>query len=422
MTDTGTAAHPRSRDLDIVVYGATGFVGALVARHLDRAAPEGTRIALAGRSEDKLATVRGKLSERARSWPLFIADADDRTALEKIAGAAHVVITTVGPYATYGRTLVGACARAGTDYVDLSGEALFVRDSIDAHHDLAASTGARIVHACGFDSIPSDINVHALYEQVRADGAGELTDTTGVLTAVRGGVSGGTVDSVRRQIDTVKKDRSARRLILDPYTLSPDRSAEPDLGRQNDLVLARGSRAGTLLRGTLAPFAMAPYNTRIVRRSAALRDHAYGARFRYREAMSVGHSPLSPLYAAGVAGALGGLLAGLTLPPTRYLLDKVLPKPGTGPGQQTRDKGHFTFDTFAVTTTGARYSARFRAQGDPGYNATAVMLGESALALVLDRAALPDVAGGVLTPATGIGDALVERLRAAGMDITARAL
>ncbi|MGH3324292.1 MAG: enoyl-ACP reductase, partial [Streptomyces sp.] len=299
---------------------------------------------------------------------------------------------------------------------------LFVRESIDANHDLASSTGARIVHACGFDSIPSDLNVHALHERARADGVGELTTTTSVLTAVSGGVSGGTIDSARRQIDAMKKDRAARRLAQDPYTLSPDRTAEPDLGRQSDLVLASARKAGIPLRGTLAPFVMAPYNSRIVRRSSALRGHAYGTGFRYREAMSVGRSPLSPLFAVGVAGAVGAVFAGLALPPTRFLLDKVLPKPGEGPSRRTREKGHFTFDTFTVTTSGARYAARFQADGDPGYNATAVMLGQSALALVLDRDALPDADGGVLTPATGIGDALAGRLRAAGMTITARAL
>jgi short subunit dehydrogenase-like uncharacterized protein len=419
MTDTDPRG--RVRDLDIVVYGATGFVGALVARHLDEAAPEGTRIALAGRSEKKLVAVREGLGERARDWPLLVAEAHDREALEKIAGAAHVVITTVGPYAKYGRALVAACAHAGTDYVDLCGEALFVRESIDTNHEIASSTGARVVHSCGFDSIPSDINVHLLHEKVRADGAGELAATTAVLTKLRGGVSGGTIDSVRQQIDTAKKDRAARRLLLDPYTLSPDRDAEPDLGRQNDLVLARGRTAGPL-GGSLAPFVMAPFNTRIVRRSSALRGHAYGAGFRYREAMSVGRSPLSPLLAVGVAGALGAVFAGLTFPPTRYLLDKALPRPGQGPGQQARDKGHFTMDTFTTTTTGAGYAARFQADGDPGYKATAVMLGESALALVRDRAALPATDGGVLTPATGLGDALVDRLRATGMRITARAL
>ncbi|MET7903940.1 saccharopine dehydrogenase NADP-binding domain-containing protein [Streptomyces sp. NPDC005336] len=411
-----------NRDTDIVVYGATGFVGVLVAGYLAEAAPAGTRIALAGRSRRKLEATRSRLGERAAGWPLLVAEADDGAALRALAEAARVVITTVGPYAKYGRALAHACAAAGTDYVDLTGEVLFVRQSIEENHELARSTGARLVHSCGFDSIPSDIGVHVLHQRVRADDAGELTDTTTVLTAMRGGASGGTIDSLRHQIDTIRKDRALRKRVLDPYALSPDRAAEPDLGRQPDLVLARGAAISPTLRGTLAPFVMAPYNTRVVRRSNALRGHAYGPLFRYREFMSVGPSVLSPVFAAGVAAGLGTLVAGLAVRPTRYVLDRLLPKPGQGPSQKARERGHFTIDVFASTTSGARYTARFTAQGDPGYQATAVMLGESALALVLDRDALPPSDGGVLTPATALGDALVTRLRKAGVGISDRVL
>jgi short subunit dehydrogenase-like uncharacterized protein len=174
------------------------------------------------------------------------------------------------------------------------------------------------------------------------------------------------------------------------------------------------------LRGTLAPFLMASYNTRVVRRSNALRDWAYGRRFRYREVMSVGASPLSPVLATGTKLALGAVVAGLALAPTRWLLDRLLPKPGTGPDERTREKGHFAVELFTTTTTGARYQARVRAKGDPGYAATAVMLGEAALTLVHDRESLPPSPGGVLTPATALGDALVERLRMAGMELSAR--
>jgi short subunit dehydrogenase-like uncharacterized protein len=414
MSDQATA---RARDLDIVVYGATGFVGALVAEHLAAHAPQGTRIALAGRSATRLEAVRARLG---RDWPVIVADADDEAALDRLAAATHVVITTVGPYAKYGRTLTHACAAAGTDYVDLTGEVLFAHASADDNHDLARSTGARIVHSCGFDSIPSDIGVHALHAQARADGAGELTDTTLVVTSMRGGVSGGTIDSMRHQLDMMRKDRSLRRLATSPYSLSPSRVEEPDLGRQDDLASLRGPDVDPSLRGSLAPFVMASYNTRVVRRSNALRGWAYGRRFRYREVMSVGTSPLSPVIAAGTKVALAALVVGLSLPPTRFLLDRILPKPGDGPSERTRREGHFTIDLFTTTTTGARYTARVRADGDPGYAATALMIGEAALALVFDRADLPASEGGVLTPATGIGDALVKRLRAAGMEISAR--
>jgi short subunit dehydrogenase-like uncharacterized protein len=403
-----------ARDLDVVVYGATGFVGLLTAKHLAEHAPAGTRIALAGRSESKLERTRADLGV---DWPVVVAEATDEAALAKLAASTRVVITTVGPYAKYGRALAHACAAAGTDYVDLTGEVLFARASIDENDALARETGARIVHSCGFDSIPSDLGVHVLHERIAADGAGDLTDTTLVVT-MRGGISGGTIDSMRHQLDVVKDDKALRRVAASPYSLSPDRAAEPDLGRQEDMVSLPGAAVDPSLRGTLAPFVMASYNTRVVRRSNALRDWTYGRRFRYREVMSVGTSPLSPVVATGVKVGLGALVAGLALAPTRFVLDRILPKPGDGPDEKTRNEGSFTTDIFTTTTTGARYKARIRAKGDPGYAATAIMLGESALALALDRDALPPTDGGVLTPATAIGNALVTRLRTAGFTIT----
>ncbi len=407
-----------SREVDIVLYGASGFVGVLVAEYLAKAAPEGVRIALAGRSRSKLEAVRTRLGERAQQWPIVLADAEDTAALTTVAESADVVITTVGPYEKYGKSLVRACARAGTDYVDLTGEVLFVRDSADVNHELAHSTGARIVHSCGFDSIPSDLGVHALHERVRADDAGELTDTSLVVTSLRGGLSGGTLDSIRTQIDVMKADKRLRGIVASPYALSPDRSREPDVGKQSDLALVRGDDIHPSLGGWKAPFFMAPYNTRVVRRSNALREHAYGRKFRYREVMNVGSSVLSAVAAGGVTVGVTTLMAGLSLPPTRYVLDKLLPKPGQGPKAETREKGHFTLDVFTRTSTGARYQARVKANGDPGYQATALMLAESALTLVLDRDALPASGGGVLTPATALGDALVTRLRDAGMELS----
>ncbi|MEV6347717.1 saccharopine dehydrogenase NADP-binding domain-containing protein [Actinoplanes sp. NPDC051851] len=409
----------RERDFDVVIFGATGFVGVLVAGHLAEHAPEGTRIALAGRSPAKLEAARASLGV---DWPVLVADAADVEALAALAARARVVVSTVGPYAKFGLPLVNACAAAGTDYVDLTGEVLFARDSIDANHELAKSTGARIVHSCGFDSIPSDLGVHVLHQLAERDGAGELTDTTLVVTKMRGGFSGGTIDSMRNQVDVMKRDPKLRRVAGSPYSLSPDRKAEPDFGRQNDMETFPAEQVDPRLRGHLAPFVMASYNTRVVRRSNALRDWAYGKRFRYREAMSVGTSPLSPVIATLTKAGMMGVFLGLAVPPVRFVLDRVLPAPGTGPDEQSRRNGHFTMDIFTTTTSGARYTARVRAKGDPGYAATAVMLGESALALALDREALPEHGGGVLTPATGIGDALVTRLRAAGVEIGARKL
>ena len=400
-----------SRDLDVVLFGATGFVGRLTAEHLARSAPPGARIGLGGRSRERLEQVRAGLGPAAADWPLLVADTSDEVSLRALAEATAVVATTVGPYARYGLPLVRACAAAGTSYADLTGEVLFVRDSIDAGSEVATASGARIVHACGFDSVPSDLAVLLAAERARADGAGELADTTMTLVSARGGVSGGTVDSVRGLVDEVRADASRRRVVLDPYSLSPDRAAEPDLGSERDPV-GVGYEDG---RWT-APFVMGTFNTRIVRRSNALAGWSYGRTFRYREVMGVGRSPVAPLLAGAVAAGIGGLVAGLALPPARFVLDRVLPKPGEGPSQRQRDAGHFRVETLATTTTGARYRATVAAQGDPGYAATAVMLGQAALALALDGDRLP-AAAGVLTPATGIGQPLVERLRAQGFTL-----
>jgi len=413
MTDSG-------RELDLVIYGATGFVGRLLADYLARNSPDGIRIGLAGRSQAKLEATRSVLGARAADWQIVIADADDAVALAELASRTKVVATTVGPYAKYGAEIVAACVAAGTDYVDLTGEVLFVRESIDAHHEKARANGVRIVHSCGYDSIPSDLGVHVLHQTVEADGAGELTDTT-LVASLSGGVSGGTIDSLRTQIDVSRKDATLRRLAASPYSLSPDRTKEPDLGRQSDVAVVDGAGIAPEARGWKAPFVMASYNTRVVRRSNALRGWAYGRKFKYREVMSVGDSRLSRLFAGGVAAVLGGLVLGLSVPPTRYVLDRILPSPGAGPSEKTQSNGYFAMDIYTTTTTGARYTSRVKAQGDPGYRATAVMLGESALSLVLDRDRLPDEAG-VLTPATALGDVLVDRLRKAGVEISARKL
>ncbi|GAA2064622.1 saccharopine dehydrogenase family protein [Williamsia deligens] len=409
-----------TREFDVVVFGATGFVGALTADYLARSAPAGTRIALAGRSEAKLEKVRASLPATAHDWPLIVADADSAASLDAMAARTRVVCTTVGPYLKYGELVLAATVNAGSDYVDLTGEVPFVRLSIDKFGEQAASNGARIVHSCGFDSIPSDIGVYLLHRAVADAGAGEMTDTTLVVRSFKGGVSGGTIDSMR-VIAQEAKDPATRRTLLDKHALStgPGEAPLKRSGEPSDTRLVAASSVDPSLKGTLAPFVMASHNTRIVRRSNALLHNAYGDRFRYSEAMSVGSLPVVSTVAAGaVAGGLGAFLAAMAFPPTRKLLDRILPAAGDGPSEKTRENGHFTCDVFTTTTTGKRFSSRVKAKGDPGYKATAVMLGESALTLALDRDALPDLTG-VLTPAAAMGDALIARLRGAGLTLTA---
>jgi short subunit dehydrogenase-like uncharacterized protein len=378
------------------------------------------RIALAGRSVGKLEAVRATLAESARDWPILTVDADRPSTLDEMAARTQVVITTVGPYSRYGLPLVAACAKAGTDYADLTGEAMFVRQSIDDYHKQAVDTGARIVHACGFDSVPSDMSVYELFRRARQDGAGELCDTNYVLRSFSGGVSGGTIASMIEVFRASSGDPDTRRLLADPYTLAQDRGAEPELGPQPDLPWRRGREIAPELDGVWAAgFVMAMYNTRIVRRSNALLDYAYGHRFRYAEYMGVGPSPMAGAAAAATTAAIAGTAAlggrFFRLLPRR-LVERVAPKPGTGPSEEVRERGYYRVETYTTTSTGARYVATMSQSGDPGYKATSVMLGECGLALALDRDKLPELHG-VLTPAAAMGDALLERFPAAGISL-----
>jgi short subunit dehydrogenase-like uncharacterized protein len=406
----------QDRELDVAVFGATGFTGRLVAGYLAAHAPDGVRVGLAGRSDKKLADVRSQLPPAASAWPLLVADSANPASLAALARKARVVVSTVGPYRRQGLALVEACAAAGTDYADLTGEVLFIRDSIDRCHQTAAGTGARIVHCCGFDSIPSDLGVLLVHQAASADGAGDLGDTTLVVTGLKGGVSGGTLASMMEQLDEVRADPRLGRLVDDPYALSPDRSAEPDLGDERDLARPSYDPA---LRMWLGPFAMAGVNTRVVRRSNALQDWAYGRGFRYRETTGFGSGPAAPLKGAAASAAFQSLEAGLAFGPSRALLSRLLPAPGQGPSDKTRRNGYFRIQVHTRAADGRRYVARVEAQGDPGYAATSVMLSQSALCLALDRDRLPGLAG-VLTPASAMGAALITRLSAAGLTLTAR--
>ncbi|WP_280474390.1 saccharopine dehydrogenase family protein [Nocardia asiatica] len=410
---------PDTREFDLVLFGATGFVGKLTARYLADAAPESARVALAGRSLDKLTAVRAGLGPKAAEWGLVVADSTDRAALDELAARTKVVVTTVGPYLRYGMPLVAACAANGTHYADLTGEPLFIRDAIDAHHEQAVATGAKIVNSCGYDSIPSDLSVYQLYRRTVEDNTGELVDTT-LVASLKGGVSGGTIDSGRAMMEAIAADPAKGKVLSHPYSLSPDKSMDPDVGRQSDQALSRAGAIDPSLDGWVSTFVMAAHNTKIVRRTNGLLGWVYGKNFRYREVMSAGRSRVAPLVAAGMAGGIvAGMTAGALLSRAsagRKLLDRVLPKPGTGPSEKARTSGWFSMKTFAHTTSGAKYVATFAGKGDPGYQATAVLLGESGLCLAFDTDKQPELAG-VLTPAAAMGDALTERLRAAGMTI-----
>ncbi|MCA2205668.1 saccharopine dehydrogenase family protein [Nocardia rosealba] len=408
---------PQDREFDLILFGATGFVGKLTAEYLLTAAPATAKIALAGRSRDKLAAVREDLGPAAASWDLVVADSTDAASLAAMAERTKVVVTTVGPYLRYGLPLLGACAAAGTHYADLTGEPLFIHDAIEQFEQAAVDSGAKIVNSCGYDSIPSDLSVYEIYRASVADNTGELEDTT-LVAYLKGGMSGGTIDSGRAMMEDIAADSGRAKILAHPYSLSPDRSMDPDVGRQTDQALARADSIDPSLHGWVTTFIMASHNTKVVRRSNGLLGWPYGKQFRYREVMNAGTSATAPLVAAGIAGGIvAGMTSGAVLSRVsfgRKLLDRILPKPGTGPDEKARRSGWFTMKTFARTSSGAKYQATFSGTGDPGYQATAVLLGQSGLCLAFDE--LPERAG-VLTPASAMGEALTERLRAAGMTI-----
>jgi short subunit dehydrogenase-like uncharacterized protein len=405
------------RRLDVVLWGATGFTGGLVAEYLARTYGVGRRLrwALAGRSREKLEKVRSGLEAvdpRAREVPLLVGDSADRASLDAICRETRVVASAVGPYAIHGRDLVAACVEAATDYCDLTGEFPFVREMIDLHHDRARARGARIVHCCGYDSIPSDLGTLVVQTYMQNKHGRRCAE---VKCFARGGgmaMSGGTAASILELAKEATGSSRVRRMLADPYALDPGRESRGPDGRD-----PLGPHYDHDLKRWTGPFMMAATNARVVRRTNALLGYAYGRDFRYKEAMSFGTGAKGWLAATATAAGTVGFMATAALPPARWLLTKtILPAPGEGPSRETRERGSFTMQLVgtAEASNGAPATKVFgtvHGTQDPGYGATSRMLGESAACLALDGEV--SVTGGVLTPAACMGMRLVERLRAA---------
>jgi short subunit dehydrogenase-like uncharacterized protein len=393
--------------LDLVLYGASSFVGKLVARHLsEREQATGLRWALAGRSLAALERVRNSLGEGAKSLPLMVADARDSQALLRMAGQTKVVLSCVGPYALLGSDLVAACTATGTDYCDLTGEPQWVAQMIAQHGPRASTSGARIVHCCGFDSVPSDLGVWLVQQEaIRRTGVPCLEIDTRVLT-IKGGVSGGTVASMLNVLEQAVRDKSLRALLMNPYALCSDR---PDAARvaQHDVRLPEFDAA---LGQWCAPFVMASVNSKVVMRSHALMHPATS--LRYTEAMAMGPGPVGFGKASALAGALGGFVVAGAVPPSRWALKTfVVPKPGQGPSAEQQRAGRFAFLLRGKPNHGEAVTVKFMGDRDPGYGATARMVGEAALSLVFDRLQKKRE-GGFFTPASLMGASLMERLQA----------
>jgi len=407
-----------TRKFDLVLYGATGFVGRRAAAYLTQ--PRGRRKpnwAIAGRDAGKLQALRDELARdpAARALPdVIVADSGDADAVEAMAASTRVLVTTAGPYALYGDAIVDACVHQRTHYADITGETAWVRRVIDRHHTRAARDGTRIVPFCGFDSVPSDLGTLLLVRHIEATFGAPCVEVNAYFQMM-GGFSGGTLATNAHSYESGEVKAGNHPFLLDPGT----RHSAAELRANHD---PRGARYDAAIGAWVAPFIMGPINTRVVRRSAAL-SATYGApyapRFAYQEYTKFG-PPLAAMKATAMAAALQGLGAAMALRPARTLFGAVLPKPGEGPSEQTMARGWFRTTLIGHTADGRSARARIAYRGDPGNRATLRILCEAGLALAFDGDQLPGAPGrgGVLTPATALGEALVPRLRDAGFEIS----
>ena len=384
------------RDFDLIVYGATGFTGRLVAEYLVRAYPgsDAPRWAMAGRSLTKLEEVRDLIGAPA-DLPLVVADADDPASLAAMVARAEAVVTTVGPYQLYGTALVGACVKAGTAYLDLCGEPAWMRQMIDAHEAEAKATGARIAFSCGFDSIPFDLGVLTAQEQATKRFGRPAPRVKGRVRVMKGSFSGGTAASLKATLAAAARDPSVLATMADPFALTPGfRGPHQPSGLIPEFD-------GTL-NAWVAPFVMSPINTKNVHRTNMLLGHAYGPDFVYDEMMVAGLGDIGRIAAEAIA----------TLNPFK---DDKGPKPGEGPNRDEREAGHYDLLFAALEPDGGRADAVVTGDRDPGYGSTSKMIVETALCLLEG-----EKRGGVWTPAALLGTGLRDRLQAkAGLTFTA---
>ena len=400
---------PRRTALDLVVYGASGFTGRLVAEAVARRAPTGLRWALAGRDAGRLAAVRDALGAHVDA-EVVVADAGDADALGALARRSRAVVTTVGPYARYGTPLLAACAEAGTDYADLTGEPLWMRESVDRFDRVARASGARIVHACGFDSVPSDLGVLALQRAALERHGRPCHGVVHVVESMSGGVSGGTVASAFELLERVARDPAARTALADPDLLAPGGapSADPVGGW---LPLRHEG-----IEGWSAPFVMARTNAKVVRRTRLLLGEPWGD-VRYLERLA------APTWARAAAiGAVTVTAVGLLrIGPLRAALRRWLPAPGAGPSRGVREAGSFRTRLVGLVAGVAEpVVVRVEGDADPGYEATARMLAEVGLGLAtgaFDAGPVGRVSAGVSTPAVVGGGTLIERLAEVGVRV-----
>ena len=402
-------SNREQRDYAVVLYGATSFVGQITAHYLaeflstnkDKGGNTVTW-AIAGRDEEKLNELQSKLASKV---DIIIANSDDAASLDTMTEQTQVIISTVGPYLKYGEPLIKSCVSNGTDYVDLTGEAIFIKDMMDKYQEAAKQSGARIVNSCGFDSIPSDLGVYFTQKQAEAkfDSACDVIHMR--VKAAKGGLSGGTIASMATIFEEVGQDKSRRKQVANPYLLNDDKNA-PNVRQSNVSKPEYDSEH----KRWLAPFVMASINTRIVHRSNQLLGYEYGRDFRYDEAMWMKDGIKGKLTSYALSAGLLSFATAMMITPSRELLSKhVLPKSGTGPSEEEQENGYFDIRLFGKTANQETIITKVTGDKDPGYGSTSRMLSQAALCLAQDISK-ETVGGGFWTPASAMGDKLLARL------------
>lgn len=395
-----------SNQYDLIIFGASSFVGRLLTAYLLKRHGENgaLRWALAGRSATKLQQLKTDLN--ITSLPTIIADAHDEAALTALCEQTRLVVSTVGPYMLYGSTLVKVCAISGTDYCDLTGESPWIRQMMDAHAQQAEKSGARIVHCCGFDSIPSDIGVWHLQQQAMQRFGEPAKRVRMRVKAIKGGVSGGTVASMMNMAEQARSNSTMRHLLANPFALLADPTQSPST-RQPKVTL---SEYDNTLDRWAAPFVMSAINEPIVHRSNQLQHYAYGEDFCYHESVLTGAGWRGRGKAVGTAIGTGAFFGLASFSGSRWLLNRfVVPAPGEGPSPKAQAHGLFNLQFIGETANGNKIHTEVTGKGDPGYASTSKMLGEAALTLSKDTSH-EQIKGGFWTPAAALGERLYQRL------------
>ncbi len=392
-----------SKEFDIIIWGASGFTGRLVAEYLFKkyGADKTIKWAMGGRNQAKLQQVRAEVADE--SVPLVIADSNDEASLNEMVQRAKVICTTVGPYAKYGSKLVAACVTHQTDYCDLTGEVQWMRRMIDQHHETAKANGTKIVHTCGFDSIPSDMGVYFMQKEAKAQTGQRAKQIKMFVRAFKGGISGGTYASLGNVLVEAQADKSIYATLLNPYGLNPKgEDSGPDQPDLQSVIYDKTAKSW------LYPFIMAAINTKVVRRSNALAAYPYGKDFRYEEAVMTGGGVSGRLKAIAAALPMGLMMSAKPDSFLKKMIDKRLPAPGEGPNKAAREAGFYNLKFFITLEDDTSAIGKVTGDKDPGYGSTSKMLAESAICLAKDD--IPN-GGGLLTPSVAMGDALLQRLQ-----------